>query len=239
MAITSITGVQTAIPFNRQVNISGNEANGGIYRYTGNVFNIPPPQGEIKTYIGNVKLNNYYTSAIRFGTILVFDLIYVLTLSNSTALQTLTSPNIGNRDINGTSLGNGVYLMVWTGGNLSSGTVTLSVNYTSSSGNTGRTGTSASFSSAQGGRFFFISLQNGDTGVRSVQSAQWSGLPGGGMNLYAIRPIAVITSPTVVSTDAQTDAISLGLPEVYNASNIAIAYNVTGQVYGQIKFLYG
>lgn len=239
MAITSLTGVQTAIPFNRQVTISGNEANGGIYRYTGNLFNIPPPQGEIKAYLGSTKLNTYYSSAIRFGTILVFDLIYGLTLSNSTALQTLTSPNIGNRDINGTSLGDGVYLMVWTGGNLSSGSVILTIRYTNTSGTTNRVGLSGSFSSPQGGRFFFISLQNGDTGVKAVESAQFSGLPGGGMNLYAIRPIAVITSPTVVSGDAQTDAIHLGLPEVYNASNIAIAYNVTGQVYGQMKFLYG
>lgn len=242
MAITSLTGVQTAIPFNRQVNIFGNQADGGIFRFTGTTtgtFTTPPPQGETKSYLGSVKLNNYYSSVYRFGTILVFDLIYGLTLANSTAVQALTSPAIGNRDMNGTSLGDGVYLIVFTASNLASGTITLSVNYTSSSGNIGRTGTSGAFNSPGGGRFFFISLQNGDTGVRSVQSAQFSGLPGGNMILYAIRPIAVITSPTVVSSDAQVDALHLGLPEVYNASNIAIAYNVASAVYGQMKFLYG
>lgn len=246
MAITSITGVQTAPVYNRMVTIFGNQADGGIYRanspttgYGGSAFTIPPPQGETKSYLGSVKLNTYYSNPFRFGSVLVFDLIYGLTVTNSTSLQTLTSPAIGNRDINGTQLGDGVYLIVWTGGNLGGATTTLSVNYTNSAGVPGRTGVSTAFNSPGGGRFFFIGLQNGDTGVRSVQSAQFSALPGGGMNLYAVRPISLITSPTVVSTDAQVDALHLGLPEVYNASTIFIAYGTTGQVYGEMKFLYG
>jgi hypothetical protein len=240
MTITSLVGIQTAPVFRRQFTIFGNEANGGIPRHlNGSGFTIPPNPGEAKAYLSSVNTNLYYTSAIKHGNFIVLDIIWSVVVTNSTALQTYTTPNIGNRDMNGTQRGDGVYLLIYTGSNIVGATTTLSVNYTSSDGNIGRVGQTMAFNSPGGGRAFFVNLANGDTGVRSVQAAQFSALPGGGMNLLAVRPIAVIPAPAVVSNDASADAISLGLPEIYTGSNISIFYNLTGQVFGEMRFIYG
>lgn len=241
MTITSLVGIQTAPVFTRQFNIFGNEANGGIPRHvSGSGFAIPPNPGEAKAYLSSVNASLYYTSAIKHGNFIVLDIIWSVVVTNSTALQTYTTPNIGNRDMNGTQRGDGVYLILFTGNsNIVGATTTLSVTYTSSGGNIGRVGQTIAFNSPGGGRAFYVHLANGDTGVRSVQAAQFSALPGGGMNLLAVRPIAVIPAPAVVSNDASADAISLGLPEIYTGSNISIFYNLTGQVFGQMDFIYG
>lgn len=240
MAITSLIGIQTAPVFRRSVVISGNTADGGIPRYApGTTFTLPPNPPESKLYLSNVNTGSLSIAGVSDGNFIVMDLIWSVTLSNSTSLQTITTPDIGNRDRNGTQRGDGVYAMITTSANRTGSLTTLSVNYTSSSGNSDKVGTSMAFQSPGAGRSFFIGLANGDEGVRSVQSAQFSALPGGTMDLIGVRPISVICTPMVISGNGQADAISLGLPEIYNGSNIIIFYNVTARVTGQMDFIYG
>ena len=138
----------------------------------------------------------------------------------STSAQSITSPTFPARDINGATNGDGVFLAMEISSATGAGTPLISVSYTNQSGTSGRTATNidATAASSVAGSFYRIGLQAGDTGVRSVQSvtlsATWTS---GTMNLVAYRPIASLDIPAA-STGASIDALTSGMPRLYNGS---------------------
>jgi hypothetical protein len=99
-------------------------------------------------------------------------------------------------------------------------TPTVTVSYTNSAGTAGRTATNviATTASPVAGTTYFIALQAGDVGVRSVQSvtlsASWIS---GTMNLVAYRLLASLEIPQANVT-AAIDAVTSGMPRIYNGA---------------------
>lgn len=237
MAITSLIGVQTAptVLF-RPVSSPGNATFAGELRNTGSLnFGIFPAQTSgLNTYLSTINLQTNRSS----GSFFIFDVIWAIVIPSSTALQPLSTPDIGNRDINGTNRGDGVYLALANYGVNSSAVGTGTITYTSSDGNTNRT-TIIPFGNWQSGSTNIVRISNGDVGVRSVQSIQYSVLTGQTYILFAFRPIAVVSNSSIRDGSAVTDAINLGLPQIYTGSNIVLFYTLTSNLFGELKFIYG
>lgn len=259
MAITSLTGVQTAVkqsfalmkvsgtssltnPFLRlfggstiprvltTTTISNpSNATGGIQ------FTNPAPG--MATYVSDV---NLIPTGLPPYYYIIIDVVFAYTLSNVTTLQTLTPQNMGARDINGTTRGDGIYLLLTVGdSNLASGSSILTATYTSSDGNTGRTAVTPTFSNLAGASIRFLNIQNGDVGVRSVQSVRFSAAPGGTTYLVAYRPIALVVGSSDLRSGAAGDSISLGMPRVYDNSCIHIIYGGAAGYTGPISLIQG
>lgn len=257
MAITSLTGVQTAvkqsfplmktsggssltipwlrlfggsiIPSFGTTNISNPSNSSGI------PFTNPAPG--MNTYISDV---NLVARTIPQYYYIIIDIVFGYTLSNVTTLQTLTPQSMGARDINGTTRGDGVYLLLTVGeSNLASGSSILTATYTSSDGNIGRTAVTPTFSNLAGGSIRFLNIQNGDVGISSVESVQFSAAPGGTTYLIAYRPIALVVPPSDFRNGAAGDVISLGLPRVYDNSCLQIIFGSAVGFTGPISFIQG
>lgn len=254
MAITSLTGVQTAVKQSLNLVVGGLTAGLPRLRLFNSVAKIPAqlnvsnpsnasgvqftnPAPGMNTYISDVQFVNLGTAP---GFFIIIDVVFGYTLSNVTTLQTLTPQSMGARDINGTTRGDGVYLLLATGeSNLSSSASVLTATYTSSDGNTGRTGATPSFLNLAGNEARFLRIENGDVGVRSVQSVQFSAAPGGTTYLLGYRPIALVVSPSDLRNSSSGDSISLGLPRVYDNSCIQVMYAGTGGSTGPMSFIQG
>lgn len=255
MAITSLIGIQTAKKQSFVVNGSGNTSNvitpRGVWYSTplvpatvnrisldntNGVQFVNPAPGQ-STYLSEAKLNNgttppYYT--------LIVDLIWRIQFATgTTGVQTLTSPLMGNRDINGSTQGEGVYLMASAAATNSTNGSILSLTYTNSNGVSGRSTVTGS-ANWTGGAPVLLSLANGDTGVRSAETAQFSVALTQAVYLFAYRPIAVIPSASSRSNVlSEGDAISLGLPVVYDNSCVQMFYGNGFANRGQMSFIQG
>lgn len=146
----------------------------------------------------------------------------------STSAQTVNSTAWPARDINQSANGRGVYVAVQISSTVGAGTPVLTMSYTNSDGTAGRTGTNifATAASVQAGVTYFMGLQEGDTGVRSVQSltlsASWTS---GAIQMVAYRPIAFIpgvqvgsVGPTIRLRNRVFDALQLAAPRIWNGS---------------------
>lgn len=169
----------------------------------------------------------------------------------SIAAQTITSPTWPARDINGSTNGDGVLLMLETSLTVvGAATPNFTVSYTNSSGTSGRTGaairgtlpavpaTKASYP---------IALQAGDTGVRSVQSvtldAAWTS---GTINLVAYRLVSQLLSKTQANTSYALDAIVGAMPLLQSNPVLffywycaAAANNNASPLSGNIQYAFG
>lgn len=150
--------------------------------------------------------------------------------ATSTSVQSFTSTTWPARDINGSTNGEGVYLALEVSSITGSGTPVITVEYTNSDGTTGRSANTnySTSSSSPAGTFYAIALQDGDKGVRSVQSVKLSSTwTSGTINLVAYRPIA-ITPIGFQSASCSLDPIMSGLPRVYNDSSLFFFYTPIG-----------
>lgn len=259
MAITSLTGVQTAVKQSfalMKVSGAGSLTNPFLRLFGGSTIprvltattisnpsnatggiQFTNPSPGMDTYVSDVNL--IPTGLPPYYYILI-DVVFAYTLSNVTTLQTLAAQSMGARDINGTTRGDGVYLLLTLGdSNLASGSSILTATYTSSDGNIGRTAVTPTFSNLAGGSIRFLNIQNGDVGVRSVQSVQFSAAPGGTTYLVAYRPIALVVGSSDLRSGAAGDSISLGLPRVYDNSCIHIIFGGSLGYTGPISFIQG
>jgi hypothetical protein len=99
-------------------------------------------------------------------------------------------------------LGNGVIAALEVSATLGNGAVTnTTISYTDEAGNTGNTGTIASFpASAVTGTLIPFQLGSGDRGVRSIQSITLgTSYVSGTMHLLLLRPIAFIPVGAIVA----------------------------------------
>lgn len=141
-----------------------------------------------------------------------------ITITSTTA-QSIVSPAFPARDVSGSTNGDGVLLGVEVSVATGAGTPTITVSYTNSAGTAGRTATNivATAASSSAGTIYVLSLQSGDTGVRSVESitlsATWTS---GTINLVAFRPIAML--PGVALGPQSIDGVTACLPRIYDNS---------------------
>lgn len=242
MAITSLDGVLAGAqpPQFFYKALSGTTSSGGrghSFLYTAGIpcAGVAPTPGlagaALTSYPGQIPFTNPVSGnsyLCRFigaasavaGSLLLVDRLWHnsgITIT-STSAQTVNSVAWPARDNNGTSDGEGVLLAVEVSTVTGAGTPTITVSYTNSAGVSGRTGTNAiaTTASSPAGTFHFISLQAGDTGVRSVQSitlsSSWTS---GTIHLVAYRPLAVI-SQTVAGASESIDALTSGMPRLYD-----------------------
>lgn len=144
----------------------------------------------------------------------------------STSPQSVNSVTWPARDKNGATSGDGVYIGVEVSGATGSGTPTLTLTYTNSSGAPTRTGTNIrpTVASSAIGTFYPIGLAAGDTGVRSIQTYQQSATwTSGTIHLVAYRPILALPI-FATGIPATIDALSSGLPRIYNNSCLFLIF---------------
>lgn len=146
--------------------------------------------------------------------------------TTTTSVQNFTGcPNF-NRDINNaTGVGEGIFvgIEVYSTGIVS--TVNVNMTYTNSAGVAGQTAT-ANFPNSPGiGHFAPFTLATGDTGVRSIQSANMAAIAGAAtVSFVAYRPITIIG----VNRDSSAfaiDPLTSGLPEIFNNSVLFFLMN--------------
>jgi hypothetical protein len=171
--------------------------------------------------------NNQYLArlsagATQAGQLLLLDRIwhnggYTIT---STSAQNSTTPTWPSRSADGTTNGDAVLLALEISAAAGAGTPTITIAYTNQAGTASRSATNllATVASPAIGATYFIGLQAGDTGVRSVQSltlsATWTS---GTMNLVAYRLLAALEIPLAGVPNAM-DALTSGMPRLYNGT---------------------
>lgn len=187
------------------------------------------PNGAIPHY--DPASNNAYVfrltgSATISGRLLFLDRLwhnggYTIT---STSAQNSTTPTWPSRcptsgtDDTPATTGHGVLLACEISAATGAGTPTITCAYTNSAGTAGRSATNiiATVASSAIGATYFIGLQAGDVGVRSLQSvtlsATWTS---GTMNMVAYRVIADLELAGAFVPSA-IDAISGGFQRLYN-----------------------
>lgn len=111
----------------------------------------------------------------------------------STGAQTINSVAFPARDAAGSTSGDAILVGVEVSTVTGAGTPTLTMGYTNQSGTASRTSANilATAATAPAGTFYFLGLQAGDTGVRSIQtmtlSATWTS---GAIHLVAYRVLS-------------------------------------------------
>lgn len=148
-----------------------------------------------------------------------------------TTAQTVNSVAWPARDLDESTNGRGVFIAVEVSGAIGSGTGLFSISYTNSNGTAGKTAGSlySTRSSAPEGHWFPIGLASGDVGVRSIQSFTISAtLNSGTIHLVAYRPIAMIGAGGRREKTAAEDALTLGMPPIWNNSVLQLVGNMTG-----------
>lgn len=138
----------------------------------------------------------------------------------STSSQTINSVAFAARDDNQSTNGVGVLVGLEVSTITDSGTPTLTLGYTNSSGTASRTATQIGSTTAYSevGTFYPFGLQSGDSGIRSIQTYQQSETwTSGAVHLVAYR---VLTRLGTVTADlpASIDLVTGGSPKAWNNS---------------------
>lgn len=139
---------------------------------------------------------------------LFFDVLWInsgLTVTTTTA-QSITTPTLPARDVNGTTDGEGLMIgLMFTAAATNAAAIANStVSYTNSEGTSGRTATLSAIAGSQIpatpviGTMVWFNLQAGDKGVRSIQSITLAtSLVTGSISLFIARDLANIGTSLV------------------------------------------
>jgi hypothetical protein len=169
---------------------------------------------------GNSYLARFSGVATQVGTLLLCDRIWQNRLANSTGAQSITSPTWPARDVAGSTAGDGILLGLELSTASSAGTPTCEVTYTNQAGTGSKTANliDAFSSTTAVGSFLRYDLAAGDTGIRSIQSANLSAtLTGGVCNLVAYRVLASLEIVAAFNPNA-VDVLTSGMPKIYDGS---------------------
>ena len=185
--------------------------------YTGQIPFVNPTGGQY-TYLGKFSIANSQA-----GTVFIMDRLWHNSGINvtSTGAQAVTSVAWPARDANESTNGEQVLIAVEVTSTMGAATPTITLDYTNSSGTAGRTGTNiiGTTSAASAGYFYPISLQAGDTGVRSIQnvtlSASWIS---GSISLVAYRVLVRLETPFLPNTKNTLDTLSSGAVRFFDNS---------------------
>jgi hypothetical protein len=171
---------------------------------------------------GNSYLARLQAANVQAGMLLLVDRLwhnggFNITL---TTAQNIVSPTWPARDADGATSGAGVLLSVDVSATTGAGTPTLTASYTNSAGTAGRTATNVltTAASSAAGTSYWLGLQAGDLGVRSVESltlsATWTS---GTINMVAYRILAALEL-SAASVPNAIDALTSGFPRIYDGS---------------------
>lgn len=188
---------------------------------------------------GNSYLARFGATASVAGQFLLCDRLWANSGLNLTitTLQSITPATLPARDRDGTT--NGVDVLAaleWSvvGG---AGTPVVTLTYTDEAGNTGVTTTFTGVTTPNVGTFFIWPLAAGDLGVRAVtgyqQNATWTS---GTAHIVLFRILAVLEN-TAANIGNAVDAVTGGMPRIYDGSvpfivqipTATTATNITGQ----------
>ena len=157
-----------------------------------------------------------------------FDCLWVnsgIAVTTTTA-QSITTPTLPARDVNGSTNGEGCMIaMLTTTANTNAAVITNStVSYTNSDGTAGRTATLSALVGSQIpatpviGTLIWFNLQAGDKGVRSIQSITLgTSLGAGAVSLMIVRQVASVG--TTIANVSATRTWTPGV-RIYNGSCI-------------------
>ena len=149
---------------------------------------------------------SYYLTAMSAGLSVagmfsLNDIIFYNTglVVTTTTAQSITTPTLPNRDLDGSNLGDGwmAGILVTTATTNASAVTNTTMSYTDSDGNAGNTATISSFpATAVAGAFIPFQLAAGDRGVRSIESVTLgTSYVTGAISVVIYRPIAYVPSP--------------------------------------------
>jgi hypothetical protein len=199
-----------------------------------------PPSGQ-NTYLAGMK----WPATTLDRTLFLVDFLWSKDINaTSIDLQTIDSVQFPARDRNGSSNGDGVYIALYS---YSSNGVQTSatISYTNSVGTSGKTGNMIWESAPNGGVFMPFSLDSGDLGVRSVQSVTLTASTvSASLALIAFRPIASIFGYNSKTLEPMSNAVSFGLPRIYDDSCLTFIYhgvvaNISGNILGIVEYTQG
>lgn len=194
---------------------------------------VNPPSGEIVLARWTYHANGSASSA------LLVDRLWHNSGINLTitSAQTITSAAWPARDKNQSTSGDGVFIALEVQTITGAGVPVATISYTNSAGTAGRTATTinALAASTPAGQFFIFALQDGDLGVRSIESftlsATWTS---GAISLVAFRVIAMIPAgsstgiPNAMRTESVEDVVTLCAPRIWDSSVPHLVVNTTG-----------
>lgn len=262
MAITTLDGVIAGMQYPRSFayNLSGNLVAGRPFTpfYTAGYPGaaVAPSPGltgaALTTYSGQIPFTNPVsgnTYLARFqgqvtqpGTLILCDRLWhnsglVMTVATS---QTINSVAFPARDADGTTNGNQVQIGLEIRTATGAGTPTQTIGYTNQAGTAGKTavGILTGVASSAAGTFYPIGLAAGDTGVRSIQTFQFSATwTSGAAGLVAYREIARLEL-TAGNTPNAVDALTSGFPRLFDNTvpflifipSTTTTSNISGQV---------
>ena len=163
----------------------------------------------------------------------------------TTTAQTVNSVAWPPRDLNGATDGAGVYIGLEVVTTTGAGAATPSISYTNSAGTSGRTSTTVDTYAATsgGGSFYRLGLQAGDVGVQSIQSVTLGvSMTSGSVSLVAYRILVALELP-ISGVPNAVDALSSGMPRLYdNTVPFLILIpqtTTTGQITGSVVYTQG
>lgn len=187
-------------------------------------------------------------AASTIGMLIVYDRLWACSGLNTTTLtaQNVTTPgSLPARDANGSSSGAGVELWLEVYAAPGATAATWTISYTNQDGTAGRTATYAHPANAESiGQLIPVSLQAGDTGVRSVESLTCSVSSGtaGNVGITLLRRLAEIPM-IVANVGTVLDPTGLGLPRLYDDTCLALMVQCsttnTGTVLGSLTVAQG
>lgn len=191
---------------------------------TTGAFIFTNPGASITSYLLQLSVQNTSRATIR-----LYDrLVHTSGLSGtSTVSQTVNSAAITRPD----ALGAGTELWLEFYSAIGATGATLTVTYTNQDGTASRTGTYVHPANAESvGQMVPVTLQSGDTGVRSVQSVIWSVSTGtlGDFGIVILRHLAFYPIISADSSGEGYDFARLGMPRIYDDACIAIAVFASG-----------
>ena len=191
---------------------------------------------------GNTYIAKFEASTTVGGTLILYDRLWhngSLSATLTTA-QTISSVAWPARDINEATAGEGVYVGLEISTTTGAAAPTLTLSYTNSAGVAGRTGVNimTTIASSGAGVLYPFSLQNGDTGVQSIQtltlSTSWLS---GAINLVAYRPVLKLATNVNRQLPYSVDAFTGCMPRLFDNSvpmlmfhpkNSGVAVSVNG-----------
>lgn len=186
---------------------------------------------------GNAHLARLSAMTTQAGMLLLCDRLWQNRPANASGAQAITSPTWPARSLDGTTNGDGVLLGVEFSTAQTAGTATCAVTYTNQAGTGSKTANllDAITATTAVGSFLRMDLAAGDTGVRSVQSVNFSATSTGGVwNLVAYRVLASLEC--LALTPNAIDVLTSGMPRIYDGTvpflvfvpNTTTACNVSG-----------
>jgi len=175
---------------------------------------------------GNAHLARLAVNATTTGTLWLIDRVWQnsgLSVTSTTA-QAITPATIPARDNNGTTNGAAIMAAIEWSAAGGAGTPTVTLTYTDQDGNTGATGTFAGVASPPIGTFEIFTLAAGDTGIRAPTSfIQSATRTSGTMHLVLFRVLAQL-EVTSANIGNAVDALTAGLPRIYNDSVLQLVW---------------